>query len=39
MQNRKYKIFINTLIVACLPLLKTIAQKSQGEVKTDDIEI
>jgi hypothetical protein len=39
MQNRNYKIFINTLIVACLPLLKTIAQKSQGEVKTDDIEI
>ena len=39
MQNRNYKIFLNTLIVACLPLLKTIAQKSQGEVKTDDIEI
>jgi hypothetical protein len=39
MQNRNYKIFINTLIVACLPLLKTNAQKSQGEVKTDDIEI
>lgn len=39
MQNRKYKILINTLIVACLPLLKANAQKSQGEVKTDDIEI
>jgi hypothetical protein len=39
MQNRNYKILINTLIVACLPLLKTNAQKSQGEVKTDDIEI
>lgn len=39
MQNRNYKIFINALIVACLPLLKTNAQKSQGEVKTDDIEI
>lgn len=25
--------------MTCLPLLKTIAQKSQGEVKTDDIEI
>jgi hypothetical protein len=39
MQNRNYKILINALIVACLPLLKTNAQKSQGEVKTDDIEI
>ncbi len=39
MQNRNFKIFINTLIMTCLPLLKTIAQKSQGEVKTDDIEI
>ena len=39
MQNRNYKIFINTLIVAFLPLLKANAQKSQGEVKTDDIEI
>ena len=39
MQNRNYKIFLNTLIVVCLPLLKMNAQKSQGEVKTDDIEI
>lgn len=39
MQNCKYKIFITTLIVAWLPLLKANAQKSQGEVKTDDIEI
>jgi hypothetical protein len=39
MQKRNYKILVNTLIVACLPLLKTNAQKSQGEVKTDDIEI
>jgi hypothetical protein len=39
MQNPNYKILINTLIVACLPLLNTNAQKSQGEVKTDDIEI
>lgn len=39
MQNRNYKIFLNTLIVVCLPLLKINAQKSQGEVKTDDIEI
>lgn len=39
MQNRKYKIFINILILASLPWVKTFAQKSQGEVKTDDIEI
>ena len=39
MQNCNYKIFLNTLIVVCLPLLKINAQKSQGEVKTDDIEI
>ena len=40
MQNLNYKIIINTLIVVvCLPILKINAQKSQGEVKTDDIEI
>ena len=39
MQNRNYKIFLNTLLLALLPCLKTFAQKSQGEVKTDDIEI
>ncbi|MBC7408815.1 MAG: TonB-dependent receptor [Arcicella sp.] len=39
MQNRNYKIIINILVVVCLPLLKLNAQKSQGEVKTDDIEI
>lgn len=39
MQNRNFKIVLNALILACLPLLKTNAQKSQGEVKTDDIEI
>lgn len=39
MKNRNYKILLSTLIVACFPLLKTNAQKSQGEVKTDDIEI
>ena len=39
MQNLNYKIILNTLIVVCLPLLKMNAQKSQGEVKTDDIEI
>ena len=39
MQNRNYKILITTLTMAFLPLLKTNAQKSQGEVKTDDIEI
>ena len=39
MQNRNYKILITTVTMAFLPLLKTNAQKSQGEVKTDDIEI
>jgi len=39
MQNRKYKILVNTLLLALLPCFKTLAQKSQGEVKTDDIEI
>lgn len=39
MQNHILNIFVTTILVACLSLPEVNAQRSQGEVKTDDIEI